>query len=239
MSKGLPIYPVALIAALLLHLLLLTVQTNRRPLLPDAPPTRIAIRLRAPDAPVVPVVAPPAVVRSVVEKENQNQKRPPLPVEPVRRSSEPPAAKPVTAPAPTPPAPAAPVAAMPAEMTPAVVTQDPATVAPAFAAVPVSSIAPPSGRLTEYLATVRAQVESAKDYPAFARQLRLQGTATVRVAIGQDGRLRNAVILTSSGHARLDKAALAAVRNAGRFVPPENYHLGEVSVDIPITYKLI
>jgi protein TonB len=233
MSKGLFIYPLALIVALGLHLLLLAVKTDTRPLLPEVPAARIAIQLRSLTAPSPPVITPaPTAVRPIIEKENQNQ--PPPRLLPVKA-----AAAPASEPLP----------ALPAEVvapSPSVVMENSVPPAPAgsevgspvVAAPPVASRPAPS-QLGNYLASVRTQVEAHKDYPAFARQLRLQGTVTVRVEIGSGGRLRAATILASSGHTHLDKAALAAVRNAGRFPAPENFSLGDVIVDIPITFQLI
>ena len=246
MSKGLSIDQTALIAALLLHLLLLlTVQTGRRPLLPEVAATRIAIRLRPVAAPPSPVTLPAAVVaRPVVEKENQNHLSPrPLPAKVVPAPATTP---PVTVTAPTPALPVAAVAPSIAPAPAAVAIENNATREPASSgegspvvAAPPAASPPAPSQLGSYLASVRTQVEAHKDYPAFARQLRLQGTVTVRVEIGSDGRLRAATILASSGHSHLDKAALAAVRNAGRFPAPENFSRSDVVVDIPITFKLI
>jgi protein TonB len=124
-------------------------------------------------------------------------------------------------------------------------TQDVAPTTTAQATEPLQEPSKPAARpaapsrLHEYLTMVREAVEVNKDYPAFARQLGQQGTAVVRAEIDRDGRLLRAAILSSSGHQSLDKAALSAVRNAGRFRAPAEFGLTEVTVDIPIAYKLI
>lgn len=230
--KGLTVYRGALIAAFLLHLLLLTVQTGSRPTLVETPPARIAIRLRPAAAPVAPVTAlSPLKQRPIVENDNQKQE------------------KPRTAPQPAPaPAPLRPVEAPPAAASaslspvgaPAVNTAEAAlTAVPVSEAAATATTEPTVSQLAPYLAIVRTQIEQHKDYPAFARQLRQQGTVTVRLTIAPDGKLRSVEILSSSGHASLDKAALAAVRKAGRFAAPKNFALNDVTVDVPINYKLI
>jgi protein TonB len=52
------------------------------------------------------------------------------------------------------------------------------------------------------------------DYPAIARDANIEGSVTVRVTIGPDGRVENAVVVQSSGNAALDDAALKAARES-------------------------
>jgi TonB family protein len=237
--KSLGIDHIALLAALALHALaLLAVRVDPGVLRPERPerPQRIAVRLlpapapareeQTPERSVPPAVKP----RPSVEKENQNQTSPrpapaPLPDAAARE------------PLPAPAGPAEPVA--PAEPAPAATTPPAAAASPAAAPPSTAAATAAAGRLDDYLALVRARVEENKDYPAFARQLGQQGTVVVRARVGRDGRLLQAAVLNSSGHKQLDKAALAAVRGAGRFRPPTEFGLTEVTVDIPIAYKLI
>jgi protein TonB len=249
--RVLTIHPLALVSALTLHALLLTVPV-RNPPQTSEPVNRVAIRLVAPREPEPQLIAEPAVVsRPVIDNKIHNQTRSAPP--PVKTSARPPtpvapAAQPVanaTTPAlPTPknvePLPTPPPLTVPAESEMLSAAPEPAPLPPADAAtrpLPEAPAAAPN-RLPELLTAVRQQVENHKDYPAFARHARQQGTAIVRVAIDAAGQLQEAVIVSSSGHARLDKAALAAVRNAGRFRPPDEFGLTAVTVEIPITYKL-
>ncbi|WP_374427930.1 energy transducer TonB, partial [Ideonella dechloratans] len=55
-------------------------------------------------------------------------------------------------------------------------------------------------------------------YPAAARRLGETGTALVRVVVDVNGLPREVTLHQSSGHARLDQAALDAMR-AARFQP--------------------
>ena len=50
------------------------------------------------------------------------------------------------------------------------------------------------------------------EYPTFAKRMNEQGKVVLRVELGEDGRVANATVKTSSGHQRLDAAALSAVK---------------------------
>ncbi|MHB8058349.1 MAG: TonB family protein [Desulfuromonadaceae bacterium] len=95
-----------------------------------------------------------------------------------------------------------------------------------------------SSRLGEYLAQVRAKVETNKEYPSSARQMGYQGTVTVRVTIKVNGNIDTVAVVASSGHKNLDKAALSAVRNAAPFKSSAGYGLADVTMEIPIVYRL-
>ena len=96
----------------------------------------------------------------------------------------------------------------------------------------------PAARLPDFLVVVRTTVENNREYPAMARQLALQGTVTVRVSIRGDGSLAAVTVGDSSGHKALDKAAVSAVRRSAPFRSPAGFGLGEVTVEIPIVYRL-
>ena len=55
-------------------------------------------------------------------------------------------------------------------------------------------------------------------YPRWARRKGHEGDVTVEVSVAEDGGIAHAAVVTSSGYAELDEAALAAVRSA-RFTP--------------------
>lgn len=57
------------------------------------------------------------------------------------------------------------------------------------------------------------------DYPDIAKDENIEGTVTVRVTIGPDGQVADAVITQSSGNALLDDVALNAARDSV-FKPP-------------------
>ena len=101
-----------------------------------------------------------------------------------------------------------------------------------------AAAAEPSPRLAAYLAQVRGMVEANREYPAMARQLGVQGTVMVRVSIRSDGSIGEVNIASSAGNKSLDKAAVSAVRRAAPFKSPGGFGLGEVTVEIPIVYRL-
>lgn len=92
--------------------------------------------------------------------------------------------------------------------------------------------------MPEYLAGVRTRIEAAREYPAMARQMALQGTVVLRVVIAGDGSLTSVQVSASSGHASLDKAAMNAVRRASPFRAPAGYGLGQVSIEVPLVFRL-
>lgn len=240
--KNLSINQVAVLSALTLHALLLVVSVSPGPL-PLERSQKISVRLlpatETSGLTPVPAITEPVKPRPVIEKESQKQIPASAPV------TETPPPKPLVRPEPAPLKTPEPVAADIPASEPAPVASPVAAAAPALPVeLPTETPRPAAraataSRLGDYLTTVREAVELNKDYPAFARQLGQQGTTVVRVQIDPEGRLLRAAILSSSGHKSLDKAALAAVRNAGRFRSPAEFGLTEVTVDIPIAYKLI
>jgi protein TonB len=58
------------------------------------------------------------------------------------------------------------------------------------------------------------------DYPAMSRRIGEQGVVALRVMIGIDGRASEVLVTRSSGSARLDQAAIAAIRQ-WRFIPAQ------------------
>ncbi|XDA96738.1 TonB family protein [Sulfitobacter sp. LCG007] len=84
-------------------------------------------------------------------------------------------------------------------------------------------------------AKIRSRIERAKRYP---RGTDASGQASLVISIARGGQLLGVRIRQSSGNARLDQAALDAVRRAGRFPPaPEQLPLDSYSFSIPILLK--
>jgi len=148
---------------------------------------------------------------------------PPPPPPPVAQAPSPP----VLRAAPTPPAEAVAAAPMPQDAAPAPALPTmagsaapspvPATAMAApsapLAPVPASPPSPPAGQVD--LATELSVVcphRAPPAYPALARRLGESGRVVLRVELDEAGRVVAARVETSSGHARLDEAALAAVR---------------------------
>jgi protein TonB len=100
--------------------------------------------------------------------------------------------------------------------------------APAPAPSPAPSSAPPSSLpavpasgasvVPGWNAQLTAWLASHKRYPAAAHNRGEQGEVTIRFTVEGDGRVSEASITKSSGHADLDAAALAMLQGAG--LPP-------------------
>ncbi|NMF97305.1 energy transducer TonB [Aromatoleum toluolicum] len=78
----------------------------------------------------------------------------------------------------------------------------------------------------------------APQYPKLSRRRGEQGKVTLRVRVRADGRAEAVEIAHSSGHPRLDDAALETVRS-WRFVPARQ---GDTPIDssllVPIAFRL-
>lgn len=166
----------------------------------------------APPAPEPPPVAPPAPPTPPAPKP---QPAPPKPVTTPTPKPQPQVAKPTPAPIPE-PTPAAPSASASAPPDTAAVTPTP----PANASAPTgASNAPPREAPVTPPRTDASHLNNpAPDYPAISRRLGEQGRVLLDVHILPDGRVGDIKLNKSSGYARLDNAALAAVRN-WRYVP--------------------
>lgn len=177
--------------------------------------------------PLAPVSVPEkALSRRVADNESQNQ---------VLRPLERTVAKEVSPPA-------APLQQSAAAQTSPEWKQVPTAIEKAVAKPRQEEVRPQSTRkppgLSEYLSVVRAQVERNREYPAMARQMEMQGTVVVRIAIKEDGSLSAVEIISSSGYASLDKAAVSAVKRAVPFRSPGSFGLGRVTVEVPIVFRL-
>jgi len=76
------------------------------------------------------------------------------------------------------------------------------------------------------------------EYPRMSQRRGEQGRVVVRVLISAEGRVVQASVRSSSGHERLDDAALKAVRTA-RFKPyTENGRAYQAMADIPFDFVL-
>ena len=75
-------------------------------------------------------------------------------------------------------------------------------------------------------------------YPSISRRLNEQGQTTVRVLIGTDGQPQRAEIAKSSGFARLDEAAVAAVLR-WRYLPGKRGGVAEAMwFNVPVNWVL-
>ncbi|MCU0910748.1 MAG: TonB family protein [Rhodobacteraceae bacterium] len=99
--------------------------------------------------------------------------------------------------------------------------------------------AAPAGTLRalerEWGAAILSRIARRQHYPAGDHG---SGTARVSLTVGRDGRLQGVGLAASSGSAALDRAALEAVRRAGRF-PPAPAELDKASYvfAVPMTFR--
>jgi len=104
-----------------------------------------------------------------------------------------------------------------AETTQAATRSEPAEVGSAAASPPIVVEAPPAPRAVPPSA-LRYVLPPSPDYPAASRRLGESGTVLLRVVVDTQGRPKRIALQRSSGFARLDEQALAAMRQA-RFAP--------------------
>jgi len=71
---------------------------------------------------------------------------------------------------------------------------------------------PPQPVMLSNELSVSCPERSPPDYPTLAKRMNEQGKVVLRVELGEDGRVANATVKTSSGHQRLDDAALGAIK---------------------------
>jgi protein TonB len=166
------------------------------------------------------VAAAPVMVSLITPAKVEPRPAVPVPPKPAQRRPDPPPqvlAAPVDAPAPE-----------PVYMAP---PPPPPAPAPVAVAPPVEVVTPPVFDAA-YLRN------PAPAYPAFSIRLREEGIVMLLVLVGAGGRAEEIKVQASSGHARLDRSALEAVRQ-WRFVPAMR---GEVPlarwVSVPVSFSL-
>jgi len=176
-----------------------------------------------PPAPAVPAIVAPAIVTTA-----------PAPVQAV-------APKPAVRPKPKPkPVETPKPKAQPAAEAPAVVA---ATVSPAAAPVAPAALQAPATADAEATLTPPSFAADYLDnprpaYPRLSRRLGEQGMVWLLVRVDADGRPESVEVERLSGHARLDAAALAAVRG-WRFVPARRAGRAVAAeVRVPIKFAL-
>jgi protein TonB len=76
-------------------------------------------------------------------------------------------------------------------------------------------------------------------YPPASERREEEGVVTVRVHVGTDGRVLSAELKASSGHRRLDEAAVERARRAWRFVPATRDGVAiESWREVPVRFEL-
>lgn len=210
---------------------------------PPPPATEPSVVPEAKPEPI-PAVTPPAP-RPRVARPRPTPARPTPPR--AAKAPEPATTKPVIAAAPAPVT--APVVAASTLSEAGTIPVATTVTAPAPAATvpapstPVPAVQGPGvnvGQLKRaYLKDLTRALHRQRRYPSLALRERLQGTVLVSITIDAGGRIRDVALRRSSGHALLDRSALAAVRAAPRIpVPPAEMGWGTRAVTLPIAYVL-
>ena len=106
--------------------------------------------------------------------------------------------------------------------------------AQAIARPPPPATAAP-GRESDYIGKLLGWLERFKDYPRAARLRRIEGQVMLELSIMADGQIASAMVVTGSGHAALDDAALDMVRRAAPVPVP---HDGPLALRVPIMFAL-
>jgi len=209
---------------------------------------KLAVFQPAAAAPVIPADPEPARTEPVVEVPPPpvvEQIEPPPAIEP-----EPlPPAEPVAVQAPRPKPPPAPrqVAAsrpVPAKTLPIMTSpvSTPPAAALGLAKVEATEPALPvvDAQVTKhYLAALAARINRSKFYPRASRRLGEEGMVVVSFVIQRNGELTDLSIVESSGHRRLDEAALKTLQRVSPFEKiPEAIDREQWPISVPIAFSL-
>jgi len=177
----------------------------------------------------------------------------PRPPEPPRRELKPEPLRPVLAqsaaadpdvpqwvapvPMPVPSQPARTTSPAPAPLASA--TEPQASATSAVPAVKSSAASADAGLLERYRLALIDAAKRYRRYPVQAMERGWQGRVQIRMVIGTNGTLKNALIKTSSSYQILDDQALDMVKRGKPLTPiPAALHGREFTVDVPVIFEL-
>lgn len=106
--------------------------------------------------------------------------------------------------------------------------------------VPAAAVAAPSpDLLAGYGSSVSRLLARHREYPRVAAMRGWEGTVTMRLKVGANGRLMEAQVDASSGHTALDAQALEMVKRIAELPPPpEGLRDREFAVLVPVEFRL-
>ena len=149
-----------------------------------------------------------------------------------------PATRPKAHPAPARPKPAPPAPGLmpmkPAEPMPVARQAEEISPTPA----PAQESAPPAQEAQSYRRAIMARLEAQRSYPGGALRRNWQGSGAVLFRIERSGRLLEAALTASTGHAALDKAALGIVRRAAPFPAIPDTLPDELAITMPVAFLI-
>ncbi|HSD40685.1 MAG TPA: TonB family protein [Burkholderiales bacterium] len=104
---------------------------------------------------------------------------------------------------------------------------------------PAPVAAPSADLLAGYGSSVSRMLARHREYPRIAAMRGWEGTVTMRLRVGATGRLLEAKVDSSSGHAVLDTQALEMVKRVPELPPPpEGLRDREFAVLVPVVFRL-
>lgn len=114
----------------------------------------------------------------------------------------------------------------------------PPVAAPAPVAVPHATSQ--ASLRSAYKAALLAAIERHKRYPGRARRRHLEGQVRVSFRVAADGRIGRIALVSGSGAALLDRAAVQTLQRLGRVAPlPPALGLGHWDLVVPIEFRLL
>lgn len=122
-------------------------------------------------------------------------------------------------------------------------SDDPAPAVPQDDEAPAPP-APPEGReapaqeAQSYRRAIMARLEARRFYPGTALQRDWQGSGAVLFRIERSGRLLEAAMAASTGHAPLDRAALGIVQRAAPFPVIPDSLPDELAITMPVAFLI-
>ncbi|MCP4971088.1 MAG: energy transducer TonB, partial [Arcobacter sp.] len=90
-----------------------------------------------------------------------------------------------------------------------------------------------------YISSLRKEIERNKKYPIISKTKGQEGEVVLHFTLHKDGRITDAIILSSSGVKRLDKAALKALKKVGVFKRiPKELKEDFLEIKVPLEFNL-
>jgi protein TonB len=209
----------------------------------EVEPPPVIVQLLTPAPPPKPEPSPPEPPKPKPPKPEPPKPEPakaqPRPEPPRPEQPKPEPAKPEPRPEPRPePAKAEPAPTPAAAPAPAPVSPPVPAPAPAPAPAPTAPSAPKASTRTEVsISASYAAANRKPEYPKMSLRLGEQGTVVLTVMVKSDGSASDVEVKSSSGFARLDRAAAEAVKT-WRFNPATvDGKAIDKSYEVPITFK--
>jgi TonB family protein len=108
-----------------------------------------------------------------------------------------------------------------------------------IAVLPLFAFAQLPSASSEYIELVQQKIAPYIVYPTQAIHNGWEGMVTLRLILGNDGRVKDISVAESSGYAQLDEEAVIAAKNAGPYPPPIDYvSQNEVAIFLPLEYRI-